>query len=330
MSNDQCRSIWSEFLRFYIHIVIEGPTVVTIDVAFPFGEEVRDDWMEFTRDHPGPQIRIKPATQRPPLMLFASRALFDYLVIFLSAESCIIARTMISRSLPDPLDMNLRILDAVSLFHLCAADRENAEAWSEFMRRYAGRIKYFISGTLRQYWGTDRPDLTESGGVQESDLFQNTIVRMVENDCAAMKKFSGDSEDDLLAYLAVVARSAALDSFRRNRACKRRPAAAEIREHSPAPAVFPGSAAAPECDRHILAGELLSFARQTIRSHSGCASGRDQLVFDLHFFDGLSCSQIARCKGIKLSKAGVEKLLRRLVSRVQNLASSGKSEETLQ
>jgi RNA polymerase sigma factor (sigma-70 family) len=220
-------------------------------------------------------------------------------------------------------DIELRLLDAVRLFRVCADDRGNAEAWAEFLRRYAGRIKYFISGTLRQYFRSYLDKRGAGGGNQESDLFQDIIVRLVENDCAAMNKFSGRSEDDLLAYLAVISRSSVLDSFRRSRASKRRPATAEIRESSPA-------IANPEYDRQILAGELLGFAHKTIRSYPGRVSERDQLIFDLHFFDGLSCGQIAQCQAIKLSKAGVEKLLKRVVGRVQSLASSGKSEETLQ
>jgi RNA polymerase sigma factor (sigma-70 family) len=238
---------------------------------------------------------------------------------------------MLSRDPSDSLGIDLRLLDAVRLFRVCADDRENAQAWAEFMRRYAGRIKYFISGTLRQYFGSysDKRGAGDSGGAQESDLFQNIIVRLVENDCAVMQKFSGGSEADLLAYLAVISRSSVLDSLRKSRANKRRPATVEVRESFLA-LVGSSAIANPEYDRKILAGELLSFARQTIQSYPGHISERDQLVFDLHFFDGLSFSQIAQCKGIKLSKAGVEKLLKRVVGRVQSLASSGKSEETLQ
>jgi RNA polymerase sigma factor (sigma-70 family) len=240
-------------------------------------------------------------------------------------------RTMLSRSPSDQID-GLCPMDGVELFHICAANRENSAAWSEFLRRYSGKIKYFIAGTLRKYPESHAlsSEFTVSGGVQESDLFQNIVVRLVENDCAVMKKFTGKSESDLLAYLAVICRSSVLDSLRRNRACKRRPATAAVRESFLASIGFQNPAAPPGFEREILVREIATLARKTISSHSGRVSGRDQLIFDLHFFDGLSCSQIAQCRGIQLSKAGVEKLLKRLVGRVQNMASSGKSEETLQ
>jgi RNA polymerase sigma factor (sigma-70 family) len=225
--------------------------------------------------------------------------------------------------------MNLQHLESIELFHLCAANRENSDAWSEFLRRYMTKIRYFIRGTMRQAkTGSAHPgDLV---AFQESDFFQNTIVRLVENDCAAMKRFSGASENALLAYLAVICRSVVLDTMRHNAAGKRRrPAVVEDDESIKNMNSFQLTGNMG-FDRPILIRELMSFAFHTAKSHSGDVSHRDQLVFQLHFFDGLSHSQIARCEGVNLTKAGVEKVLKRLVERVQLLASSGRSEETLQ
>jgi RNA polymerase sigma factor (sigma-70 family) len=239
--------------------------------------------------------------------------------------------TMLSRSSAEPLDAKLRILDPVELFQLCAFNRENSDAWSEFLRRYTAKLKHFIHGTLRQVFGYSayQNDSTRLG-IQESDLFQNAIVRLVENDCAAMKRFSGTSENELLAYMAVICRSAVLDVLRRDSAFKRRPAVIESEESIMGSADSHRRIDHSGFEREILVRELMALARHTIGSHHGNVSDRDQLVFELYFFNGLSFSQIAQCRGINLSKAGVEKLLKRLVGRVQTLASSGKSEETLQ
>jgi DNA-directed RNA polymerase specialized sigma24 family protein len=80
-------------------------------------------------------------------------------------------------------------------------------------------------------------------------------------------------------------------------------------------------------EREILFRELLSLTRQAVKSRSAEASTRDRLVFELHFFNGLSFDQISQCMGINLSKGGVEKVVKRLIERVQVLASAGKSEE---
>jgi RNA polymerase sigma factor (sigma-70 family) len=236
--------------------------------------------------------------------------------------------TMMPGKSAGPSEVELRLLDPLELFQICAADRENSNAWSEFLRRYTNKIKYFIQGTLRQVLGYTalQNNSTATGCIQESDLFQNAIVRLVENDCAAMKRFSGKSENDLLCYLAVICRSSVLDTLRRNSALKRRPTAAEKDEFTMVSAGSLRQTNHFEFERKILLHEIVSLTQHTIQSHSGDVSTRDQLVFNLHFFDGLSYGQIAQCKGVNLSKAGVEKLLKRLLDRVQTLASSGKTE----
>ena len=239
---------------------------------------------------------------------------------------------MLFRSRPNQPEVNLSLLDPIELFHLCACNRDDSDAWTEFLRRYTAKLKHFIRGTLRQTAGyTSYPDNSiASGGIQESDLFQNVVVRLVENDCAAMNRFSGTSENELLAYLAVICRSSVLDTLRRNNALKRRTSAAEVEEF-----LLNSTASRQPKDhsgfeRIILAHELISLFANTINSCSGQVSDRDRLVFKLHFFDDLSYSQISQCEGINLSKAGVEKLLRRLVDRIQVLAASGSAQETLQ
>jgi RNA polymerase sigma factor (sigma-70 family) len=212
------------------------------------------------------------------------------------------------------------LLPPVMLFHLCASNREDSNAWIEFLGRYAGKIRYFIRGTIRQILGSsvnlNHPIF--AGNMQGSDLFQNVILRLVEHDCAAMKRFSGKTENELLAYLAVISRSTVMDAVRRFKAIKRQPADKVSEKQYPE-----GSSHSHRTkdnsgfESKILAHELILLIRQNIKAHSGQTSGRDQLVFELHFFEGLSFNQISRCEGVNLSKAGVEKLLKRLIGQVQ-------------
>jgi RNA polymerase sigma factor (sigma-70 family) len=212
-------------------------------------------------------------------------------------------------------------LHAVELFHVCASDRDNSDLWSELLSRYTGKIKYFIRGAIRQFLGSSghMNDSTTAVSMQESDLFQNTILRLVENNCAAMKRFSGKTEDELLAYLAVISRSTVIDALRRAKAIKRRTAVADDEMPKAVSSVnFCKIIDNKGLERAVLANELISLVRQSINSKSGRTSTRDQIVFELHFLDGLSFSQISKCRGINLSKTGVEKLLKRLIGRVQD------------
>src|SRR5436190_773537 len=99
-------------------------------------------------------------------------------------------------------------VDSLELWSRCARDTTSTALWTEFLRRFTPRINLFIKTTLRQslpssQWKSSAS--TISGGAQASDLVQMTIIRLVQNDCAAMKRFSGSSDADLIAYLAVVA-----------------------------------------------------------------------------------------------------------------------------
>jgi DNA-directed RNA polymerase specialized sigma subunit len=69
-------------------------------------------------------------------------------------------------------------------------------------------------------------------------------------------------------------------------------------------------------EREILAHEVEQLSLQAIQDGSG-EPDRDRLIFQLYYFDGLSTGQIAACKGVGLSKTGVEKILNRLKNKVQ-------------
>ena len=209
----------------------------------------------------------------------------------------------------------------------CAGDRDNSPLWMEFLRRYGPRIKQFIRGTWRLTIGNKSLSANASAfltGMQESDLLQAVIVRLVEQDCAAMKRFSGTTEDMWLAYLAVIARSVVRDTLRLQRRQKR-PGGLEAVE-----AIAPGiagrfstreKAGLPDTERVFLAHELRTLCEATIKSSEAESVSRNMLIFRLYFDHDLSALQIARCQGVNLSKAGVEKVINRLKDRIRSVVS---------
>jgi RNA polymerase sigma factor (sigma-70 family) len=228
-----------------------------------------------------------------------------------------------------------RAVETVELVSLCAQDTENSALWSELLGRITPKIKAFIRGTLRQnrgssFYTSDAPLL--SGGFQESDLFQNTIVRLVQNGCAVMKRFSGVTEEEFMAYLAVITRSVVSDFLRRQRALKRPVSHTQVSLGSleSRTDVSDSSAKHESMERELLAREVTDLSMRMIRDSSGESSARDQLIFQLYFTYGLSTTQIAHCKGVELSKPGVEKVLNRLKDRLRNVAGTGPTEATIQ
>jgi RNA polymerase sigma factor (sigma-70 family) len=238
--------------------------------------------------------------------------------------------TMTSGNIISLISIRPSFLDSIELFRYCAANRENSEAWSEFLTRYGKKIKCFINKAIRRSGTTSYQNRwSASAGIQQIDLFQDVIVRLVENDCAVMKRFCGNLENELLAYLAAICRSCVLDTLRQSNALKRRATSIEGVEAIDESACAGWINNQSEVETRILTRELMDLIENNTSSPSAPNSNRDRLVFKLHFLDGLSYHQISQCKGINLSKAGIDKLLRRLVVEARNLAGQRNSREMI-
>ena len=224
---------------------------------------------------------------------------------------------------------DLHSLSSAQLVSLCAEDRNDSALWSEFLRRFGPKIKGFIRGTLRQAIGSAGGTQVFFGAIQEHDQFQNTILRLVENDCLALRRFSGSSDDDVLAYLAVISRSTVRDFLREQHALKR----PQTDENAPRAEDLAQAERNPVRNEHalyrrILAKEVARLGQRVIRQGSGDSSVRDQLIFQLYFKHGLSTAEIARCRGIDLTQRGVVGVLARLTDRVRTAVDPDPSEAT--
>jgi len=228
---------------------------------------------------------------------------------------------------------DLRNLCVIELVSLCAADTGNAQIWTEFLRRFEPRIKSFIRKTLLRYWnGTvHTPDKSLiTGKNEENDLFQSTILRLVDNDCGLMKRFMG-SEDEFVAYLAVVSESVVRDSLRRRRAVKRPNEHRRYDSDSLDFGNLENSKGArreePVAERRLLAKEVWNICLRSIKKLPGSPRTRNRQIFELYFSRGFSVHEIARVKEIGLSKTGVENVLNRLKDRVHGIVSGKSAQE---
>jgi RNA polymerase sigma factor (sigma-70 family) len=216
----------------------------------------------------------------------------------------------------------------LELIASCAQNRDDSVLWSEFLRRYGLKIKQFIRGTLRTS-AEGNAQMSLDAESEEKDLFQSTILRLVEHDCAAMKRFSGSSEQEWLAYLAVITRSVVRDALRhrhrRKRMGEKRTADFFIRDAVRSELRPDGQERVP-VERGVLAAEIRTLCEQQIQSEGKESGARDLLIFRLYFDHDLTLGQIATCRGVNLSKTGVEKVINRLKERVRNALSPDASE----
>jgi RNA polymerase sigma factor (sigma-70 family) len=196
-------------------------------------------------------------------------------------------------------------------------DRSDEVLWSEFLRRYGGKIRQFVRGTLiLRSVDACRYSEVLPRAFEVRDLVQNVILRLVEHDCALMRGFSGTMEREWLAYLAVITRSTVCDTLRREGRLKR----------SDSPMCIRGAWWEAQAnnqnqhlriERHLLAEEVRKICESVIRIQGGEHADRDILIFDLYFFHDLSTRQIAALGRLGLSKTAVGKVLRRLRRQVR-------------
>jgi DNA-directed RNA polymerase specialized sigma24 family protein len=157
------------------------------------------------------------------------------------------------------------------------------------------------------------------------DLFQSTIVRLIENDCALMKKFRGTTDDEWLAYLAVITRSVVRNSLLRDQRLRRRDLAGARALRflgSQKPALTESASIGERVERRLLAKEVICFCKSEIRTRAGKHAARDLLIFDLCFIQDLSINEIVRCRSVDLSRKGVQKAINRLLDRVASVVAA--------
>jgi DNA-directed RNA polymerase specialized sigma24 family protein len=215
--------------------------------------------------------------------------------------------------------MDPRHLACTRLISACARNRSDDLLWCEFLRRYGPRIKRFVRGTCASWSAkTGRYSDILPRAIQESDLFQTVIVRLVEDECAVMRAFSGANEGQWLTYLAVITRSVVCDLLRCQGRPKRSGRATPLAKAWWGAQIHRGNQHL-EIEKGVVAGELRTICERTIRNLAGERADRDIPIFDLYFFRDPSISQIAACRGVDLSRAAVGKVLHRLRRRVQSV-----------
>lgn len=218
-------------------------------------------------------------------------------------------------------------MGVAELISACARDRENPDLWMEFLHRYSHKIRQFVDRTCRA-GAAIRSGKSYSFMVAlgNSDLIQNTLLRLLENDCALMRRFVGTTEDEWITYLAVITRSVVRNSMLQDRRRRRGDSAGAQALPYLGSATLGGQQRTTgylEADHRLLASEVINLCERTIRTLAGKHACRDLLIIRLLLSHGLSINQIAKCQGVNLSRKGVQKVINRLLDRVARAIPEG-------
>ncbi|MDZ7269261.1 MAG: sigma-70 family RNA polymerase sigma factor [candidate division KSB1 bacterium] len=211
----------------------------------------------------------------------------------------------------------------LDLVRRCANDPHNPVLWREFTRRYEGAIRQSILRTLQQQnrqYAARLPATVD-------DIVQDVYLRLLQHNGRAFQMFKGFTEAAWFRYLRVIARHLTLNHLRNNSAGKRPP----INFSLDAGSDF-------DCERQLQgrkSGEHELTTDEKIRmlelhdqiNHSldlalrGPNKSRDKLLFQLHYFDGLSVEQIASFPGIAMTAHAVEVALSRVRQRLAHFVN---------
>jgi RNA polymerase sigma factor (sigma-70 family) len=203
-----------------------------------------------------------------------------------------------------------------------ACCRMDDGAWDEFITRYNRRVSLYITRACRfPGWSRDdRGDLAR-------DLTQEVYVRLLADECRALKAWRGESEEAFLGYLAKVVHAVACDALRRERSLKRSANVVSYdgmasEEGPPLAEVIPaGDASSP--DRMLAERTAPKRLRSALRSlHAGPNDDRNAMIFQLHVLDGLTASEIAGLPEIRMQIPSVESVLRRTRERLRTVLRS--------
>jgi RNA polymerase sigma factor (sigma-70 family) len=175
-------------------------------------------------------------------------------------------------------------ITADELLILCA-DRGDAPAWDEFLRRFNPLILGTAWRIAKLYTKT-QPALCE-------DLAQQVYLKLNAQDRRLLREFKPTHEGASFGFLQRVTTNVVHDNFKG----KKRFFAEELKENSEG---------MPENhDHRVMLGEIDDFLRCGVKEH-------ERHIFWLHYRHGMTSREIASIPSMGLSLKGVESALKRV------------------
>ncbi|HEX9636478.1 MAG TPA: sigma-70 family RNA polymerase sigma factor [Acidobacteriota bacterium] len=210
-----------------------------------------------------------------------------------------------------------RTLSDAELLERCADHTLDETLWNELIARFHRRVSTVV---LRVLHAGSAAGLIGRREIQTQwrDLVQEFYARLLERDCAALRRFRGPGEAG--AYLVAIAANIARDFLR---AWARGVAvtgsleseAGESSLADPRPGVAaPALGAGPDAASALVVEELLARLAALLE---GPERPRNLLLFKLHYVDGMTASEIAQLDGVELETSGVHSTLARMVRRLR-------------
>lgn len=229
--------------------------------------------------------------------------------------------------------MDMRNISNVQLVRLCAQEPNNHRAWEEFVDRFNQHIALtalrLISAT-----GAYSPRL-EDIRTRElvRDLVQDVYLHLLSQEAQVLRRFQGQHEKSIYAYLVKVTTTVVRDRQRQDQAGRRvarfiswsELLGQESRLSKPPQAPLTPGDLSYTSDEPVAIVELRSQLEHLLE---GGQKQRDIMIFLLHVFDGLTADDIAAQECFGLTREGVISVLRRVKQKLREATENERGEQS--
>jgi RNA polymerase sigma-70 factor, ECF subfamily len=207
--------------------------------------------------------------------------------------------------------MNPQELSAQELVQLCL-DRSHKAAWVEFVRRYQPTIARVVMRSARRW--------AEPSHALIDDLVHETYLKLMANDCRALREFDFQHENAMFGFLKTVASRVVTDYFRRESNQKRGGGQEDLSLDETSIFISYARGGSKQVDREILIHEIDACLKSL---HGEPNFARDYAIFWLYYQHGFTARAIADLPSVRLKVKGVESTLLRLTKLVRTRLDEG-------
>jgi RNA polymerase sigma factor (sigma-70 family) len=216
------------------------------------------------------------------------------------------------------------------LIQRCLKKPSDEEAWGEFVSRYHKSIKKSVVHALHRQAKSSTDQHTPITEEHIEDFAQAVYMRLIKEERAALKNFKGNYENSIFQYLLIIAINVVRDHYRELRAVKRPQVVCSLEDllsKQSEVLVFKefdtlSNDTSTGDSAKLLSAEIIDGIFAKIVKWPN--KERDIMIFKLRYYEGLTNREIARIKGLNLSREGVGTIVSRTVNRLRKyLQESG-------
>jgi RNA polymerase sigma factor (sigma-70 family) len=215
------------------------------------------------------------------------------------------------------------------LIQRCLNKPSDETAWSEFVSRYHKSIKKNVANALHRQAKTSPEHQAPITEELVEDFAQAVYLRLIKDECSALKNFKGNYENSIFQYLLIISINVVRDYYRELRAVKRPQIVCSLEDllsKQSEALVFKeldalSTEAATDESAKLLSSEIIEeIFRKIVKWQY---KERDIMIFKLRYYEGLTNREIARIKGLDLSREGVGTIVSRTVNRLRKHLQEG-------